>query len=107
MSMVHTEYLPDNRPIHHALLRHGAAQNAIAVYLAYVRDPAWQRPPNTFELRLVLEYCSYYVCAPLYDQLMPAAVLAELRAEVVTIQGAGELALWLRRLRQQLGIEPL
>jgi hypothetical protein len=91
-------------PLHYEGHLGGATQAAILTYRRYIAEPIMQPAPSLDELRLVLEYCAYFVRAPAWT--WPKDELALLRASIEHVKTAQELSDWLRRCKR-IGIEPL
>jgi hypothetical protein len=71
----------------------GNTRRAVVVYACYIRDPMYEREPTAAEMRLLVEYCSYWINAPILVQ--PRHELRELRLAIVRVTTAEQLANWL------------
>jgi len=84
--------------------RQEATRAAIAVYLRYMADPIMEPEPTPAELRMIVEYCAYFIHAPAWTH--PPRELKMLRASIEHVTSAHELATWLWGCGQ-IGIDPL
>lgn len=91
-------------PLHYSAHLGDPTWRAVLAYKRYIADPILEREPPADELRLVVEYCAYFLNAPCW--LMPVEELALLRASIVHVKTAHELANWLWGC-VQIGIDPL
>jgi len=91
-------------PLHYDGHYGGATQDAILTYRSYMAEPVMQPAPSADELRLVVEYCAYFIHAPCWH--WPRVDLDLLRASIEHVKTVHELGDWLRRCRR-IGIEPL
>jgi hypothetical protein len=70
----------------------GRTRHAIVVYACYIRDPRFEREPTADEIRLIVEYCAYFIHAPC---LFVSDELCALRETIVYVETAEQLAGWL------------
>jgi hypothetical protein len=84
--------------------RQESTRAAILVYVRHMADPRFEPAPTAAELRLVVEYCAYFINAPCWKY--PARELRMLRASIEHVKSAHELATWLWGC-VQIGIDPL
>jgi hypothetical protein len=82
----------------------GVTSYAIRVLLRHLDAPQFEREPTAGELRLVVEYCAYYIWAPIF--VTHVADLAMLRRQIEHVRTVGELERWLYECAG-IGIEPL
>jgi hypothetical protein len=87
-----------------ALRTNGLYADAIAVTVRHLADIRFERAPTPAELRLVCEYCAYFINAPAW--VLPKRELAMLRASVIHIATVADLANWLWGCKQ-IGLRPL
>jgi hypothetical protein len=71
----------------------GSTRHAVVVYACYMRDPMYEPEPTPDEMRLIVEYCDYWIHAPLLVQ--PRDELHLLRLAILRVQTAEQLAGWL------------
>jgi hypothetical protein len=71
----------------------GRTRHAVVVYACYIRDPRFEREPTPDEIRLIVDYCDYWINAPLLVQ--PRDELHLLRLAIVRVTTAEQLAGWL------------
>lgn len=71
----------------------GLTRRAILVYVRYINDPLTEREPDDAELRLLAEYCAYWIHAPCL--VYPADELRLLRLSILRVTSAEQLAGWL------------
>jgi hypothetical protein len=86
-------YTDRGTPQPYYLYNGGATRQAIVIYARHVRDAYFERPPTPFEVRLIVEYCAYFIHAPCF--VHPAEPLAVLRYEIVRLTTCDELDVWL------------
>jgi len=91
-------------PLHYWGHRDGATRAAILVYVRHMADPRFEPEPTADELRLVVEYCAYFINAPCWK--WPKHELGMLRASIEHVKTAHELATWLWGC-SSIGIDPL
>jgi hypothetical protein len=82
----------------------GVCSYAIRVTLRHLAEPIMERAPTSAELRLVCEYCHYYIEAPCF--VTHKADLAMLRKQIEHVRSVQELERWLYECAG-IGIEPL
>lgn len=82
----------------------GIIQTPLLIFRLYMRDPILERPPTPDEMRLLCEYCAYFINAPCLN--LPREPLAVLRSEIEHVKTPYELAEWLRGCRA-IGLSPL
>lgn len=82
----------------------GITRHAVVVYSCYMRDPLYEREPTGAELRLIVDYCAYFIQAPCW--VIPAAEIAILRRALLWVETPQELAGWLWGCSQN-GIGPV
>jgi hypothetical protein len=71
----------------------GRTRSAIVVYACYLRDPLYEREPTSDEIRLIVDYCEYWINAPCL--VYPADELRLLRLAILRVQTAEQLSGWL------------
>lgn len=71
----------------------GAIRSAVVVYACHMRDSLYEREPDDAEMRLLAEYCAYWIHAPCL--LYPADELRLLRLSILRVTSAEQLAGWL------------
>lgn len=71
----------------------GRTRHAIVVYACYIRDPRFEREPTADEIRLIVDYCDYWINAPCL--VYPADEIRLLRLSILRVQTAEQLAGWL------------
>lgn len=71
----------------------GVTRHAIVVYACYIRDPLYEREPAPDEIRLIVEYCAYWINAPCL--IFPADEIRLLRLAIQRVQTTEQLTGWL------------
>lgn len=71
----------------------GCSRPAIRAYARYIDDPFYQPEPTAAEIRLLVEYCAYFISAPIW--VYPAEQIRGLRLSILRVQTAEQLAGWL------------
>jgi hypothetical protein len=91
-------------PLHSMGHHGGRTKDAILVYVRHMADSRFEPEPTADELRLVVEYCAYFINAPCWK--WPAHELKMLRASIEHVKTPHELATWLWGCGE-IGIDPL
>jgi hypothetical protein len=97
-------YLPGGVPYSYFSYNGGVTRPAIRAYVRHMADPILEPEPTRSELRLVCEYCAYFINAP--GWIWPRYDLEMLRSAIERITCALELANWLYAC-SSIGIDPL
>jgi len=71
----------------------GITRRAVVVYVCHMRDPIYERAPSPRELRLLADYCDYWINAPCF--VMPADEIRILRLSVLRVRTVEQLTGWL------------
>jgi hypothetical protein len=83
----------------------GVTRPALLIFRCYMQEPILERPPTIDEMRLLCEYCAYWINQP--GLIFPPEVLAVLRYEIERIKTPYELAVWRDGCKKAFGLEPL
>ena len=101
-TLLTNEYSAHGLPLHY--YRQEATRAAILVYVRHMAQPRFEPAPTADELRLVVEYCEYFIHAPCW--VMHKREVGMLRASVVAIATIVELETWLYGCRL-IGLRPI
>jgi len=101
-TLLTNEYSAAGLPLHY--YRQEATRAAILVYVRHMAQPRFEPAPTADELRLVVEYCEYFIHAPAWK--IPARELGMLRASIEHVKTVHDLATWLYGCRL-IGCAPI
>jgi hypothetical protein len=99
-------YYPSGLPCGYRTFDGGVVRRAVLLYARYMHDPFYEPIPSRAQMRLLCEYCCYFIHAPCYDRAFPQEIICHLRTQIEYVKLPHELANWLAGAAE-IGVRPL